>query len=84
MGPLSNRVKVQMYFYGLPIEVDNFAFDVKVIQGRESTLLGGGWVGGRVAGICKTITNSASAKAGVEARLSLVVSTTYVFLKHRL
>ena len=58
MGPLSNRVKVQMYFYGLPIEMDNFAFDVKVIQGPESTLLGGGWVGGRVAGICKTIINS--------------------------
>ena len=50
MGPLSNRVKVQMYFYGLPIEMDNFAFDVKVIQGLESTLLGGGWVGGWVAG----------------------------------
>ena len=66
MGPLSNRVKVQIYFYGLPIEMDNFAFDVKVIQGLESTLLGG-WV----AGICKTITNSASAEAGVEARLSL-------------
>ena len=48
MGPLSNRVKVQMYFYGLPIEMDNFPFDVKVIQGPESTLLGGGWVGGRV------------------------------------
>ena len=46
MGPLSNRVKVQMYFYGLPIEMDNFAFDVKVIQGLESTLLGGGRVGG--------------------------------------
>ena len=41
MGPLSNRVKVQIYFYGLPIEMDNFAFDVKVIQGLESTLLGG-------------------------------------------
>ena len=46
MGPLSNRVKVQIYFYGLPIEMDNFAFDVKVIQGLESTLLGGGWMGG--------------------------------------
>ena len=69
MGPLSNRVKVQIYFYGLPIEMDNFAFDVKVIQGLESTLLGGGWV----AGICKTITNSASAEAGVEARLSLAI-----------
>ena len=33
----------------------------------------GGWPGGRVAGICKTITNSASAKAGVEARLSLAI-----------
>ena len=35
-----------MYFYGLPIEMDNFSFDVKVIQGPESTLLGGGWVAG--------------------------------------
>ena len=70
MGPLSNRVKVQIYFYGLPIEMDNFAFDVKVIQGLESTLLGG-WVGGWVAGICKTITNSASAEAGVEALAEL-------------
>ena len=66
MGPLSNRVKVHIYFYGLPIEMDNFAFDVKVIQGLESTLLGGEWV----VGICKTITNSASANAEVEARLS--------------
>ena len=54
MGPLSNRVKVQIYFYDLPIEMDNFAFDVKVIQGLENTLLGG-----QVAGICETITNSA-------------------------
>ena len=46
MGPLSNRVKVQMYFYGLPIEMYNFAFDVKVIQAPESTCLGGGWVAG--------------------------------------
>ena len=75
MGPLSNRVKVQMYFYGLPIEMDNFAFDVKVIQGPESTCLGGGWV----AGICKTITNSASAKAGVEARLSLAICFMHYF-----
>ena len=50
MGPLSNRVKVQMYFYGLPIEMDNFTFDVKVIQGPESTCLGGGLVGWWVAG----------------------------------
>ena len=70
MGPLS---KVQIYFYGLPIEMDNFAFDVKVIQGPESTCLGGGWV----AGICKTITNSASAEAGVEARLSLAIPTYF-------
>ena len=42
-----NRVKVQIYFYGLTIETDNFAFDVKLIQGLESTLLGGlgGWLG---------------------------------------
>ena len=73
MEPLINRVKVRIYFCGLTIETNNFAFDVKVILGLESTLLGGGWVGGWVAGFCKTITNSASAKAEVEARLSLEI-----------
>ena len=55
MGPLSNRVKVQIYFYDLPIEMDNFDFDVKVIQGLKSTLnyftsWVGGWVGRWVGG----------------------------------
>ena len=68
MDPLTNRVKVRIYFYGLTIEINNFAFEVKFIFGPESTLLGG-WV----AGICETITNSASAGAEVEARLSLAV-----------
>jgi len=43
-GPLTNRVKVRIYFYGLTIEINKFAFDVKVILGPESTLLGG-WLG---------------------------------------
>ena len=72
MGPLTNRVKFRIYFYGLIIEINNFAFDVNAILGPESTLLGG-WVAGWVAGICETITNSASAGAEVEARLSLAV-----------
>ena len=58
MDPLTNRVKVRIYFYGLTIEINNFAFEVKVLFDPESTLLGG-WV----AGICETITNSASAGA---------------------
>ena len=45
MGPLANKVKVRIYFYGLAIEISNFAFEVKVIVGLESTLPGGlvGW-----------------------------------------
>ena len=64
MGPLTNRVQVQIYFYGLSIEMDNFAFDVKVIQGLESTLkYFTEWSGAWVAGNCETITNSAEAEA---------------------
>ena len=37
MGPLVNRVKVQIYFYGLTIEINNFTFEAKVILGLEST-----------------------------------------------
>ena len=66
MDPPTNRVKVRIYFYGLIIEINNFAFDINAILGPESTLLGG-WV----ALICETITNLASAGAEVEARLSL-------------
>ena len=49
MGSLSNRIKVRIYFYGLTIELNNFAFEVKVILVLESTLLGG-WVGWWVGG----------------------------------
>ena len=46
MGPLSKWVKVQIYSYGLSVESNNFAFEVKVKFGLESTLLVlGGWLG---------------------------------------
>jgi len=35
MGPLTNRAKVRTYFYGLTIELNYFAFEVKVILGLE-------------------------------------------------
>ena len=38
MGPMTNRVKVRIYFYGLTIEINNFAFEVKVILGLKSTI----------------------------------------------
>ena len=41
MAPRSNRVKVQKNLYGLSIETNNFAFEVKVILGLESTCLDG-------------------------------------------
>ena len=34
---MANRVKVKKYFKGLIIETNNFAFEVKVILGLEST-----------------------------------------------
>ena len=37
MTPMTNRVKVRSCFSGLNIENNNFAFEVKVIQGVEST-----------------------------------------------
>ena len=37
------------------------------------------WVAGLVAGICKTITNSASAEARVEAMLSLAIMARNYF-----
>ena len=39
MDPLTTRVKVRIYFYGLTIEINNFAFDVKVILGLENAHL---------------------------------------------
>ena len=40
-GPIANRVKVWQYVYVLTIESNNFAFEVKVILGIESTRLDG-------------------------------------------
>ena len=37
MVPKTNRGKVWKYFQGLTIETNNFAFEVKVILGLEST-----------------------------------------------
>ena len=50
MAPVSSRVKVPIFFYGLTIEINNFAFDVKVIQGLFRLLkrlcgwMGLGWL----------------------------------------
>ena len=68
-----------MYFYGLTIKILNFAFEVKVILDLERTLLSVGWV----AGICKTITNLASAEADIETRLSLTIFTSSELSKVR-
>ena len=37
MTPMTNRVKVQMYFWGLAIETNIFVFEGMVILGFEST-----------------------------------------------
>ena len=37
MAPMTNRGKVLKYFWGLSIETNNFAFEVKAILGLEST-----------------------------------------------
>ena len=39
MAPMTNRVKVENYFWGLLMATNNFAFEVKDIQGLESTHL---------------------------------------------
>ena len=36
MGPITSRVKVWKHFNGLTIKTNNFAFEAKVILGRES------------------------------------------------
>ena len=41
MDPISNRIKVGKYFWGLTIETNNFAFEAKVILGPESASLDG-------------------------------------------
>ena len=72
MSPMPNRVKVKRHFQGLIIETNNFAFEIKVVLGLETTLnYFTGWVGGWVAGNCETITNSASAEARVETQAEL-------------
>ena len=38
MAPRSNRAKVRKNVYGLAIETNNFAFDVKVILGLKTAL----------------------------------------------
>ena len=57
MAPKTNMVKVLRYSQGLDVETNNFAFEVKVILGLETTFLVcrvvgwlGGWVGGWVGG----------------------------------
>ena len=40
MAPVTNRVKVWKYFEGLTIVTNNFAFEIKDMQGLESTRLG--------------------------------------------
>ena len=39
MAPMTNRVKVSKCFWGRLIATSNFAFEVKVILGLESTHL---------------------------------------------
>ena len=41
MASMTNKVEVWKYFQGLIIETSNFAFEVKVILGLESTCLDG-------------------------------------------
>ena len=38
MTPMTNMVKVRRYFYGLTIETNKFAFEVKVTLGLKSTI----------------------------------------------
>ena len=37
MTPMTNRVKVQKYFWGLIIGTNNFVFEVKFTRGLEDT-----------------------------------------------
>ena len=61
MAPMTNRVKVWRYSWGLIIETDNFTFEVKVILGLESNFLKS-WAHGWTAG---------QKKPGIEAVASL-------------
>ena len=68
MAPKTNRVKVSKYFQGLTVETNNFAFEVKVILGLETTFLVCGWVdgwlGGLLGGWIKQKYNQLSPKLG--------------------
>ena len=72
MAPMTNRGKIQKYFYGLTIETNNFAFEVKVILGLESTHPNG-WMGGWISWIGGWISwkysHFSPAKAGTWAEL---------------
>ena len=48
MAPMTNRVKVRRYFWGLTIDTNNFAFEVKVDFDLNYTFPGGWVVGGWV------------------------------------
>ena len=37
MGPMTNRVKFQIYFFGLNIDINNFAFDISRAYGANQT-----------------------------------------------
>ena len=56
MAPMTNRVKVRRYFWGLAIDTNNFAFEVKVDFSLNYTFTGGwvdgwvGWLGGLIKG----------------------------------
>ena len=46
MAPMTNSVKVYKCFQGLTIEINNFAFEVKVVLGLVSTIPDGRGPGG--------------------------------------
>ena len=66
MVPITDRDKVLRYLLGLTIETNNFAFEVKVILGLESTRPDG-WVAGLAGNI------AISAQLELELRLSLAI-----------
>ena len=37
MAPMTNTIKFKRYFYGLAIDINNFAFEIKAILGLEVT-----------------------------------------------
>ena len=68
MAPITNRLKVWSHFYGLAIESNNFAFEVKAEFRLESTIPDGRRRRRRRRpGLSQTKTNSAQAEAGARA-----------------